>query len=451
MSLRGRIVLTILLATMSFSYAIAETTLYLAGSDKNSEEYQMFTAAHPELTVNTETNIYLSTNEIISAFLTGEFPFDTFVMTSSSFDIKQMISKGYSAPLSGSPLLSAEIRKMYEPIQALLTQDSNIYGAPFYCYVGYYVYSPEAWAQAGLSEQDVPTSFEEYLNFLEAWVERIIDHPEDDISICNMFDSEQYGAHSYISYLVDRLVSNHIMQCNYANEPIRFDTPLFRNLLARCQSIGADLYTYEPVQKGEYGLFDDLYGMRQLQYLVPLRLTAGQPVLIKGTLYTAFLNVRSEHQELAMEYLENCVTCIPPEVGAYLYRAALPVEDPEYKRAMDAVQGAIQTLEKRLENTELEPLERNTLEDQLQEKKHQWDGMSVSEQRYLISENDLKLYRDYGENLYFQAPSIFDPATPEGQNIKQLRDQFSTGYATVDQFVSQLDQLAWILEMEDNR
>ncbi|MEF9880137.1 MAG: hypothetical protein RR975_12035 [Clostridia bacterium] len=360
------IVLVFLLTITSLSSTIAETTLYLAGSDKNSEEYQMFTAAHPELTVNTETNIYLSTNEIISAFLTGEFPFDTFVMTSSSFDIKQMLFKGYCASLTSSSLLSAEIQKMYEPIQTLLTQDASVYGAPFYCYVGYYVYSPEAWAQAGLSEQDVPTSFEEYLDFLEVWVERIINHPEDDISICNMFDSEQYGEHSYISYLVDRLVSNHIMQCNYANEPIRFDTPLFRNLLARCQSIGADLYTYEPVQKGEYGLFDDLYGMRQLQYLVPLRLTADQPILIKGTLYTAFLNVRSQHQELAMEYLENCVTCIPPEVGAYLYRDAQPVEDPEYKRAMDAVQSEIQALEKRLESAELEQLERNILEDQLQ-------------------------------------------------------------------------------------
>ncbi|MEF9880136.1 MAG: hypothetical protein RR975_12030 [Clostridia bacterium] len=77
--------------------------------------------------------------------------------------------------------------------------------------------------------------------------------------------------------------------------------------------------------------------------------------------------------------------------------------------------------------------------------------MFVSEQRYLISENDLKLYRSYGENLYFQAPSIFDPATPEGQNIKQLRDQFAAGDLTVEQYIGQLDQLSWILEKEDNR
>ena len=435
--------------TVLFS-AMGETNLYLGGADKNSAEYKLFTQNHPELTVDTETNIYLSTDEIISAFLTGEFPFDTFVMTSSSFDLKRMFSKGYCSPLSSSAVLTEKLSEMYEPIQRLLTHDGNIYGAPFHCYVGYYTYCPDAWAEAGLTAEDVPTSFVEYLDFLEAWAERIRDNPEDDISVSNTFDSEQYGEHSYISYLVDRLITNHIMQCNYAGEPLRFDTPLFRELLERCQSIGTDLYLYEPEQKADLALFEDLYGMRELKHLVPLRLTSDQPVLIKATLYTAFLNVRSQHQALATEYLEDCVTCIAPEFGAYLYRDAEPVEDPEFVRSMEAVQKEIQTLEQRLAASEnMEPLERNSLSSQLEQKKKDFEAMAVSEQRYLISENDLNLYRTYGENLYFQPPSIFDPSTEEGQNVKQLRDRFCTGSLTMEQFIGQLDQLAWILEMED--
>lgn len=444
--------LALALSLTALSPAMGETTLYLGGADKNSAEYKLFTQTHPELTVDTETNIYLSTDEIISAFLTGEFPFDTFVMTSSSFDLKQMLSKGYCSPLSGSSVLTKKLGEMYEPIQRLLTHDGNIYGAPFHCYVGYYTYRPDAWAEAGLTEQDVPASFVEYLDFLEAWAERIRDTPEDDISVCNAFDSEQYGEHSYVSYLVDRLVTSHIMQCNYADEPLRFDTPLFRELLERCQSIGTDLYLYEPEQKAELALFEDLYGMRELKHLVPLRLTSEQPILIKATLYTAFLNVRSQHQALATEYLEGCVTCTAPEIGAYLYRDAEPVEDPEFVRSMEAVQQEIQALEQRLTDSEgMEPLERNSLNDQLERKKKDWEAMSVSEQRYLISENDLNLYRTYGESLYFQPPSIFDPSTEEGQNVKQLRDRFCTGSLTVEQFINQLDQLAWILEMEDNQ
>ncbi len=364
-----------------------------------------------------------------------------------------MLVKGYCADVSDSSVLSSELGKMYEPIEQLLTHDGHIHGIPSYFYMGYYTYDPDAWAAAGLSEEDVPTSFDEYLDFLEAWTERIKEEPEDEISVCNLFDCELYGEHSYIEYLVDPLVTNYIMQCNYADEPLRFDTPLFRDMLERCQRIGTDLYANEPEQKAELGLFYDRYGMRELTHLVPLRMTADQPILIKATLNMICVNQRSQHQELAREYLETCVACIEPEVGAYLYRDAEPVEQPGYMLSMDALQEEIDALEQKLSDssTTIEPIELNTMQDELAEKKLKWEEMSTSEERYLISPADLELYRNYGDCLYFQPPSIFDPATEEGQNLRQLRDGFSTGNLTVEQFISRLDEMAWILELEESK
>lgn len=85
--------------------ATGETVLCFEGSDKNSTAYHMFTEAHPECTVNTENNIFRTTNEIISALITGEFPYDTFAMTSSSFDVKKLMQKGYCADMTTSSLL----------------------------------------------------------------------------------------------------------------------------------------------------------------------------------------------------------------------------------------------------------------------------------------------------------------------------------------------------------
>ena len=118
------------------------------------------------------------------------------------------------------------------------------------------------------------------------------------------------------------------------------------------------------------------------------------------------------------------MTCTAPEFGAYLYRDAEPVEDPEFVRSMEAVQKEIQTLEQRLAASEnMEPLERNSLSSQLEQKKKDFEAMAVSEQRYLISENDLNLYRTYGENLYFQPPSIFDPSTEERAEREAIAGQ----------------------------
>lgn len=254
-------VLVLMLILTSLSYAVGETTLYLLGAGKNGAAYQMLTQSHPEVNVETESNIFESTTEMINAILTGEFPYDTFVMRSNSFDVKQMFIKGYCADVSASSLLQSELKKMYEPIEQFLTHDGNIRGIPFNFYMEYYAYNPDAWAVAGLLEEDVPTSFDEYLVFLEAWTEHIKENPEDGICVCNTFDSDLYGEHSYINYLVDQLLTNYIMQCNYAEETIRFDTPLFRDMLERCQKVGADLYIHEPELKTDLSLFDDLYGM----------------------------------------------------------------------------------------------------------------------------------------------------------------------------------------------
>ena len=116
----------LILAVLSVSTAQGEILLNLGGSDSNSAEYKEFIEKHPEIAVTTETNIYLSTDEIINAFLTGEFPFDTFVMTSSSFDIQQLMAKGYCAPLTGSSVLHAEMDQMTLTLALIdLNNDEN--------------------------------------------------------------------------------------------------------------------------------------------------------------------------------------------------------------------------------------------------------------------------------------------------------------------------------------
>ena len=57
----------------------------------------------------------------------------------------------------------------------------------------------------------------------------------DDISVCNAFASEAYGEDSYISYLGDRLIQNYIMDYNFCECLLRFETPLLEGLLERCQ------------------------------------------------------------------------------------------------------------------------------------------------------------------------------------------------------------------------
>lgn len=132
---------------------------------------------------------------------------------------------------------------------------------------------------------------------------RIREQPLDHISVINTFDEEQYGEHSYILFLTRLLIENHMLQCSYAGDPLHFDTPLFRELLARCQSIGRQLYILEPAQKGAYALLEDQSTLNKLRYCIPQRLTEDQPALIRASVIASFVNVRTPEPELAMEFL----------------------------------------------------------------------------------------------------------------------------------------------------
>lgn len=433
------------------STGIAENVMRLEGCDPNKPAFKALIDNHPEIETETVSNIVYSTEELVGGLLSGEFNYDTFVMNSSAFDVNRLIEKGYCSSLESSAPIMSSVQQMYDPIQKMVMKNETAYGVPFYCYISYFRYSPEAWSAANLTKQDVPQSFEQLLDFLENWIERIKECP-DEITVCvvNTFDEDHYGPHSYVSFLVDRLVANHIMQCNYAGEPIRFDTPLFRNILERCQQIGKALYEYEPQAKTEFGLFYDWQGMRGLECMIPLRITCEQPILIKANVFLAFSNIRTNYPNLASEYLENVLAYMKPEDAAYLYPDAEPVEDAEYMRSMNLLGSQLKILEDQYDtlNAADDPLAQLTLKDQIDDLKREYDKMANSEERYIISPNDLAMYHQYGEHLYFQAPSVFDPAREEGQTMRQLRDRFSQGNMPIDQFVKRVDTLAYMLESE---
>ena len=58
----------------------------------------------------------------------------------------------------------------------------------------------------------------------------------------------------------------------------------------------------------------------------------------------------------------------------------------DFRRAMDKLQAEIDDAEKKLAtSTEMEPVERHTLQDQVDVMKREWEQMSMSEERYLVS------------------------------------------------------------------
>lgn len=431
------------------SAACAESLL-IEGMSAGHPAYAAFSETHPGVTIETFShNQFYSTNQVLNQLVSGEFPYDIFSMEFNGFNVRKLIEKGYCVDLSESEAIRRELDQMHDAIVQQVSLDGKIYGVPDEVRIRYYAYNPQAWKAAGLSQEDVPTSFTGLLDFLERWIERISKEPEDHISVCYTFDADLYNENSYVLYLTNRLIDNHVMQCSYAGEPVRFNTPEFRGLLKRCEEIGRALYRYEPMEKGSMELFDDVSGMRDLYRLVPLRLTEEQPALIQAELHIYFANAARSAQALATEFLESLVATIQPENAAYLYQASQAVENPYYEDNVVNHQRRLADLALRLEDDALSAEDRERLEWEIEAEQRHLEAYQTPENRYAILGDDLALYRSYGNNLYFQPPSVFDPATDNGRNMQQLRDLFCAGQLPLEQFVSRLDELAWMVEIEN--
>ena len=441
----------ILLLSLAMALGMAHADeIHLEGVGLQDSAVRLFQEAHPEVTIHPSPHTaYFSTTQLVGQLISGEFAYDVFTMESDSFDIGRLIEKGYCAELPATGRIGQELSRMYGSIFDQVSRNGKIYAVPCALSMRYLMYDPAGWEAAGFTEADVPTSFPELLDFLERWVERIAEEPEDNISVSNMFDETRYHEGSYVLYLTDLLMDHYMMQMSFAGEPLRFQTPLFRDLLERCRKIGMDLYRYEPIHKGEMQLLMEYQGMRDLDKLVPLRLTEDQPVLIHAGLRVHMLNAASKQKELAIDYLEDVLSSIEPRDAVYLYRDAVPVEEPTYQSNLKNRLDRIASIRAQLEDDTQSLAERETLEFLLENAQLQLERYQTPEHQYVVLEDDLRLDRAYGENLYFQPPSALSVTTENGQNMQQLRDLFCSGQLPLEQFIARLDELAWMVETEN--
>ncbi len=444
-----RLFLLVLIFCLLVGNAFGERSVCFYGFNSRSSGYTSFVKTHPGVKVRKNKKVYYNTKQILNDFITGKMPYDVLTLSTDSFDIYSLMEKGYLAPVTDNESIQSAMESMYAPFREQLSYEGVLYGVPYGCSISYYAYDPDAWVAAGFTAEDVPTSFTSYLDFLERWVIRIQENPEDDIRVCGYFDEEQYGVHSYTLYLVQLLMDQHILQSNYSKQPLRFDTDAFKALLERCQSIGKDLYASEPAQNGTYSLFTDASSLHALLYYVPLRLTEDQPILVKATISAGFINICSQEIELSKEYLGQKLQDMNDGDAVYFYPEAQPVEDENQKRLAEALADTIAGLETELNSDNLTEEERAAMNERLEAKKTQYAKVTDPAGMYDISPEDLEIYKQYGDRLYFQGPSVFDLNTEDGQRVRRLEEQYALGEITTDQFVKELDHLAQMLELEN--
>lgn len=413
---------------------------------KKSPAYTSFQAAHPGVSLEDKGGYCEGTDGYIAALVSAQAPFDLIGLSTHQVDWRRLAKEGYLADLSGSQAIQSALGRMPESLRQAVSMDGKVYGLPVSIAFTGLRWCGEAWAAAGLTEADVPTTYPELLDFLDAWAQRIQKAPMPDISVNNLFDESLYSVGSYTEYLTSLLVESVILQSEYAGEKPRFDTPEIRALLDRAKLIGEKLYAAEPRKKGSMALFHNsinswtLYGIHDtLTHEIPLRLTLEQPALFQVSLGILCAGASSAQPDLAIAYIENKADHLEDYARTYLYLDSPPLERGDLEEQFQDQQGWIDESTRMLSVLDPNDPAYTEYAASLAQQKEMMEYIHTDEYRFLISADDLADFRQCADRLYCPAPGLYGSYTKGSTPKRQLIRQFAGGEIGVEMFLKGLE------------
>ena len=314
-------------------------TLYTHGisTNRNDPGAAAFKDAHPQVNFVSDDKWYGSTEELIEG-LSKQPKRDLFYADSLCQNLDAILTPAYCADLTGSATVRAIVERMHPVIQEQVMRDGKIYAIPTWVSFSSLSWCQDAWDAAGLTAEDVPTTYVELLDFLERWVERIKKEPLPEIHVENRFDETIYGKHTYTSWLLEILIKTYILQAKYAGEVPDFDAPAFRALVERSVAVGRALYQHEPLKKGQgrmprMRLFTNnilSYTYLEMEdgfsHVIPLRITADQPALYEASLHIYCAGADGANPALALEFLDAAASHLEDIVQDLVFTDGEPLD-----------------------------------------------------------------------------------------------------------------------------
>ncbi len=443
--------LVFLIISVFCATAFSETIVTYGGTFSSYDTgYQAFLKKHPNVSMTWPDMVYTSTSAFTTALLTRQYTCDMFAWGTSQVDWSILMDKGYCLNLSDSQVLSDAVNRMHPNIAKLAMHDGLLYAVPNDINFIFMQIEKDTWFGAGLTLNDVPQSFPEFLDFLEQWCNRIEDAPEPMIRILGGWESN-YTESSYVAWLAKLLINEAIMQMQYAGESLHFDSPELLALLDRCDTVGRRIYQLES-PNGELSLFDESSrGIWPTNYanVVFLRPNSTQPKLIKSVVNMWAICSYTDHPELCLELLENVVAGPGDPYSLsdmFLYRDAQARINPNYESDLARWTDELNAVIALLQKPDLDGEGKSSLEEQ----RIRYEGAldRTEQNKWLMTPEQLADYQAVADKLYFPFPSIFDESNSQG-TMENLYNQFSNHRLTAEQLLKELNRTAQMIRLED--
>ena len=418
-----------------------------AYADAIDRAYYAFTGANPDVEVVKKT----SDEDLIQAMMSQSASMDIYVLDMSGAEFATLLDRGYAVELGGSEKIASLVGQMYPAIAEAASRDGMVYALPLEMYnYSMMGYDMEAFRRLGLSEEDVPTTWDELLDLLIALPDYMAN--DEDVSMFEPYVTQEDARESLFSMILD----NYLLYIDQPDQEFTLDTPLLRGLLEKLEMV--DFEALGLISRDEAGtsfswsaepgdfMFATTVNLDVRRYafdnFTPMLLgfEEGVPGMMSVQMSAALVNPFSPNVETAIAFLETVADNLDEIFRIQTMPSEnTPVRSPYYEENMESYEEQLAYLRESLESAEDEET-RATYEQRIAEMEGYMQEYE-EESSWDVSAASIDNYRGYAENMVV-------PSNMNDAEFYELRMQYVDGLIGMDEMISKMDQRLTMMRME---
>ena len=422
--------------------------------------YYKYTNEHGDVSVVVNRNGNI--DDVLQAMMNRSGAVDIYTMNVSASQYSALFERGYMAELDGSEKLNQAITSMYSGLLSAVTKDGHIYALPVSMYGSSIGYNPKALEKLGMTEADLPQTWDEFFDFLSELPARLTDG-------CGVCVFENYYNQDDIKRSLFSMIFNDYQ--NYINAggvQYSFNTPLLKGLIERIDQVDYSALdvpeqTYDE-ETGEWlGDYNDdriylfeTYVSTAIQNgggynSQPLLLTIeqGAEKRMSVNLAVAFVNPFSKHVDEAIAYLETMADSLDTNDQYNFYADRNdPIRYPDFEEYKKNLAEWVEETKKAMEEAD---------EDEKASYQEQLDSLneslaSIDDTYWMISPSNIESYRARAQYL---APITYDctvvsSGSKDDDTVWSVISQYYEGTIGVDEMLQAIDKKVQMMRLEGN-
>lgn len=420
--------------------------------ESGSDTHRNFAKAHPEISVEVAGDYSNDLETLTQAMVSDTNPYDVLFLSLNYMPVDRLLQKGYCADLSGDEALMDVARSMYPQFGEILMKDGKLYGLPVDASASTYSVNMDAWEALGLTEDDLPKTLLDLMEFTANWA---FDYG-DDYSEYFLFDWVNQS--SFFSMIL----SEYLTYIQKKEGKIIFNTPEFEELLRAFEDINFkeleqlhDQNESMDMEKVIFQSYTSVLPLSNFQYMdenyrpLYLSVAEGEEPSLSVTTTVMIINPKTTRMEEAKTYMEYYVTHLPKDEGAITFFQGTPepVESPYYARQKKETEKQIANAKERLEKASEE--NKASIRDEISSLEE--DLKYLEQNRYSISAERIQYYQQTMlPMLYVERQNVLYSGNQTAMTeISTLINQYIEGAIPRDRLIRELEGRIRLMQLED--